>query len=63
MNGYKSQPWNMSIGEFFRNAVKENSTGVFIEILGEKLPIRNVLIGHCKPRLCSGPLGSLRGTE
>ena len=37
MNGYKSQPWNMSIGEFFRNAVKENSTGVFIEISGEKI--------------------------
>ena len=37
MNGYKSQPWNMSIGEFFRNAVKENSTGVFIEISGKKI--------------------------
>ncbi|GIT70158.1 MAG: hypothetical protein Ct9H300mP27_12620 [Chloroflexota bacterium] len=37
MNGNKSQPWNMSIGEFFRNAVKENSTGVFIEISGEKI--------------------------
>lgn len=37
MNGYKSQPWNMSIGEFFRNAVKENSMGVFIEISGEKI--------------------------
>ena len=37
MNGYKSQPWNMSIGEFFRNAVKEYSTGVFIEISGEKI--------------------------
>ena len=37
MNGYKSQPWNMSIGEFFRNAVKGNSTGVFIEISGEKI--------------------------
>ena len=37
MNGYKSQPWNMSIGEFFRNAVNENSTGVFIEISGKKI--------------------------
>ena len=37
MNGNKSQPWNMSIGEFFRNAVKENSTEVFIEISGEKI--------------------------
>ena len=37
MNGNKSQPWNMSIGEFFRNAVKENSMGEFIEILGEKI--------------------------
>jgi len=37
MNGYKSQPWNMSIGEFFRNAVEENSMGVFIEISGEKI--------------------------
>ena len=37
MNGYKSQPWNMSIGEFFRNAVRENSMGVFIEILEEKI--------------------------
>ena len=37
MNGNKSQPWNMSIGEFLRNAVTENSTGVFIEISGEKI--------------------------
>ena len=33
----KSQSWNMSIGEFFKEAVERNATSVFIEISGQKV--------------------------
>ena len=37
MNVHKSHPWNMSIGEFFKEAVERNATSVFIEISGQKV--------------------------
>jgi len=37
MNVDKSHSWNMSIGEFFKEAVERNATSVFIEISGQKV--------------------------